>query len=236
MPTFSVLLGRRTMQVKDVDKSVVRVGRAEEMDIIIDNPSVSRKHAEFREEGGEWVVEDLDSSNGTFMGEERIKEPRPVELGTEIGMGKFTIVFGKVVGEGAGAQAPTNPHTSLGSLSGVGGTTQIKSSEVKELLKDSERKRKAHIEWRSGGRSGTHYLSEAPAVLFGTDDLCDVQVPKAPGHHVLVINHQGKTEIRNLSRWSKMRVGGTAKKRHVFNSGDRVEIKGLELTFVKDMA
>jgi hypothetical protein len=233
MPKFTVLLGRRTIQVYDIDKPAVQVGRDDEMDIIIDNPSVSRNHAVIRQvEGGGWVVEDLGSSNGTFMEGEKITEPYRLAIGDEIGMGKFSIVFGKVVGEGADSAAATQPHVSADS---GGGTTQIKASEVKELLKDSERKRKAQIEWESGGRKGTHYLSEEPAVLFGTDDLCDVKVPKGPKHHVLIMNHEGSCEVRNLTMFGKMKVGGSAKSRHTFRSGESAEIGGLKLTFVGDI-
>jgi len=204
MPKLTVLLGRKTVQVHDIDKPVIRIGREEEMDVIIDNPSVSRRHAEFRREGEGWVVEDLGSSNGTFMGGNKIEAPFPLEVGAEVGMGKFSIVFGKIVGEGA-ETASSKTATPVDSF---GGTTQIKAQEVQELLKDSEKKRRAQIEWESGGRRGTHYLSEAPAVIFGSGDLADVKVPKAPKHHVLIFYSGGGCEIRNLSGWTSMKVGG----------------------------
>jgi len=231
MPNLTVLLGRKTIQVHDIDKPVIRVGRDEEMDIIIDNPSVSRRHAEIRQEGGGWVVEDLGSSNGTFMSEKKIEAPVSLEIGSEIGMGKFSIVFGKVVGEGV----DTAPVRSSAPADSYGGTTQISNKEVQDLLKDSERKRRAQIQWESGGRKGTHYLSETPAVVFGTSDLCDVRVPKAPKHHVLVFYHDGKCEVRNLGGWTKMKVGGTAKKRHVLREGESAVIGGLTMKYVADI-
>lgn len=231
MPKLTVLLGRKTIQVHDIDKPVIRIGRDEEMDIIIDNPSVSRKHAEFRQEGEGWVVEDLGSSNGTFMAGNKIEAPFAVDVGAEVGMGKFSIVFGKVVGEGA-EKAVSKTATPVDSF---GGTTQIKAQEVQELLKDSEKKRRAQIEWESGGRRGTHYLSEDPAVIFGTDDLADVRVPKAPKHHVIIFHSEEGCEIRNLSSWTKMKVGGTAKKKHTFKPGECAVIGGLKVTFVADI-
>jgi predicted permease len=170
MPKLTVLLGRKTIQVHDIDKSVIRIGREEEMDIIIDNPSVSRRHAEFRRDGEGWVVEDLGSSNGTFMDGNKIEAPCAVDVGGEVGMGKFSIVFGKVLGEGA----DTAVSHSATPVNGFGGTTQINPAEVQKLLKDSEKKRRAQVEWESGGRRGTHYFSDAPAVVFGTDELADV--------------------------------------------------------------
>lgn len=230
MPKLTVLLGRRTTQVYDIDKPVIRVGRDDEMDIIIDNPSVSRRQAEFRQEGEGWVVEDLGSSNGTFIDEQKITSARPVKVGDEIGVGKFTLVFGKIVGEVAPA-----PSTTAVSAGG-GGTTHIKAHEVQNLLKDSQRKRRAHLIWESGGQRGEHYLTDAPAALFGTAVICDVRVPKGPKNHVLVTQKDGGCEIRNLTRWTKMKIRGQATERARLKDGDIVEVGGLKLTFVADIA
>ena len=232
MPKLTVLLGRKTIRVYDLDQDTITIGRDEGVDVLIDNPSVSRQHARVRREGEAWVVEDLGSSNGTFMHGERIEGPRPIQPGQEIGFGKFSVVFGKVVGEAAAAAAPARAHAAT---IDVGGTTHIKSHEVKELLKESDRKRRAHIVWESGGQRGMHYLSEAPAALFGTDNLCDVKVPKAPKHHVLVVNRQSGCEVRNLHWLAKMKVSGKAKKLAALDDGDVVEVGGLKMTFVADI-
>jgi VWFA-related protein len=47
--------------------SHVRIGRAPDNDIVIDDPTVSGVHAELRDEGGHWVVADLGSTNGTYV-------------------------------------------------------------------------------------------------------------------------------------------------------------------------
>jgi hypothetical protein len=103
------------------------------------------------------------------------------------------------------------------------------ASLIKESYsrKDSERKRK-----------GTHYLSDSPAVIFGTSDLADVRVPKGPKHHVLVSYPDGKCEIRNLGGgWGgKMKIGGATKAKHAFQPGETAVVSGLKLTFVADIA
>ncbi len=232
MPKMTVLLGRKAIQVYDLDQATIRVGRDEAMDIVIDNPSVSRKHVEFRSDETGWVVEDMGSSNGTFLRGEKLETARPVEAGDEIGIGKFSIVFDKVV---ADAPPPSEGPKLRPTMAGVAGTTHIKPHEVKELLQDSERKRRAQIVWESGGQRGTHYLSETPAALVGTDDLCDVRVPKGPKHHVLVVNKDNTCEVRNLHAWTRMKVNGMAKSRAVLNDGDVVEIGGLKITFMADI-
>src|SRR5207248_6489631 len=47
--------------------SRVRIGRAPDNDIVIDDPTVSGAHAELRDEAGHWVVTDLGSTNGTYV-------------------------------------------------------------------------------------------------------------------------------------------------------------------------
>ena len=233
MPKFTLLLGRKTMQVYDLDQPAIRIGREEDMDILIDNPSVSRRQAEIRREGEGWVVEDLGSSNGTFLHGQKIDGAQAVVTGDEIGFGKFSMVFDKVVGDEpvSASHAPAQPG-----MAGFEGTMHIKAHEVKELLKDSERKRRAHVAWESGGQRGTHFLSESPAALIGTDALCDVRVPKAPKHHVLVINSDDGCEVRNLHNWTKMKVNGSAKNPASLKDGDVVVVGGLKLTFVADIA
>jgi VWFA-related protein len=47
--------------------SRVRIGRAPDNDLVIDDPTVSGTHAELRDEAGHWVVTDLGSTNGTYV-------------------------------------------------------------------------------------------------------------------------------------------------------------------------
>ena len=234
MPKLTLLLGRRTLQAYDFKQPSIIIGRDSDADVLIDNPSVSRRHAEIRLGDGGWVVEDLGSSNGTFIGGTKIQGPHSLGLGDEIGFGKFSIVFGKVLGEGehpAGAAPAKQPM-----MSGGQGTMHIDPHEVRELLKDSDKKKRAHLQWESGGRSGTHYLSDAPAVLIGTDTLCDLRVPKGPKHHVLVINTDAGCDVRYLAMFGSMTVGGRSTKRARLRDGDVVEAGGLKLVFMDDVA
>jgi hypothetical protein len=205
---------------------------------------VSRRHAEIRLSDEGWVIEDLGSSNGSFVGGKRIAGPRPLTLGDEIGFGKFSIVFGRALGEGEvpvqkpppdAPPAPAPPQAG-GTPGGDVGTMHISPHEVKELLQESDRKRRAHVLWESGGQSGTHYLADRPALLIGTDELCDVRVPKAPRHHVLVTRGPDGCEVRYLAMFGSMTVGGRTTRRTRLSDGDVVEAGGLRLTFQDEVA
>ena len=62
------LLGARV----SLSRGEAVVGRDPTCDLVLDASDVSRRHARFREEGGGHTVEDLDSTNGTFVGGERV--------------------------------------------------------------------------------------------------------------------------------------------------------------------
>jgi predicted component of type VI protein secretion system len=239
MPKLTLLLGRRTMQVYDFKQESIIVGREDGADVVIDNPSVSRRHAEIRLGDKGWEVVDLGSSNGTFIRGNKIQGPQAIGLGDEIGLGKFSIVFGKALGEGEHppqTAAPAARRARQPTMAPTEGTMHISPHEVRELLKDSDRKRRAHFNWTSGGRSGTHYLADEPSVLIGTDELCDVRVPKAPKHHVLVVRSSSGCDVRYLGMFGAMKVRGRATKRAKLANGDIVECGGLKLTFMDDVA
>jgi len=239
MPKLTLLLGRRTLQAYDFKQESIIVGRDDGADVVVDNPSVSRRHAEIRLTDDGWVVDDLGSSNGTFLRGARIQEPHSIGLGDEIGFGKFTIVFGRALENGEVpihrpspmADRPVPPPSPI-----TTGTMHINPHEVKELLQDADRKKRAHIIWESGGQKGTHYLSDLHTVLIGTDDLCDIRVPRAPRHHVLIVSVDGETEVRYLAMLGSMTVRGQSVKRARLRNGDVIEAVGLKLTFMDDVA
>ena len=69
------------------------IGRDPANDVVLDDPNVSRFHAEVRPSNGASQVRDLGSRNGTRVDREFIKGPAPVQPGAEIGIGPFHLVF-----------------------------------------------------------------------------------------------------------------------------------------------
>jgi pSer/pThr/pTyr-binding forkhead associated (FHA) protein len=71
-----------TVELAVGDEPVV-IGRAKDCALVLaDDPDVSREHASLAWNGGAWVLEDLDSRNGTFVGE--FAASRRVESGTPL--------------------------------------------------------------------------------------------------------------------------------------------------------
>jgi pSer/pThr/pTyr-binding forkhead associated (FHA) protein len=84
---------------------VTTAGRHPESDIFLDDVTVSRRHAEFRREGGVFVVRDVGSLNGTYVNRERV-ESATLANGDEVQVGKFRLVFLSGPRRGAEGTAP----------------------------------------------------------------------------------------------------------------------------------
>jgi hypothetical protein len=75
-----------------LDQPVTSAGRHPDSDIFLDDVSVSRRHAEFRRENGDYLVVDTASLNGTYVNRKPV-ESVALANGDEIQMGKFRLVF-----------------------------------------------------------------------------------------------------------------------------------------------
>ncbi|MCO5309995.1 MAG: FHA domain-containing protein [Austwickia sp.] len=75
-----------------LDAPLTTVGRHPDSDIFLDDVTVSRKHAQFEQEGEAFQVRDVGSLNGTYVNRERI-ERIGLRTGDEVQIGKFRLVF-----------------------------------------------------------------------------------------------------------------------------------------------
>lgn len=76
-----------------VASSGVTLGRSRECDVVLDDPNVSRTHAELRPRGGSWVLTDLGSTNGSSVNGRRVDGPTVVKPGDEIELGTSVMTF-----------------------------------------------------------------------------------------------------------------------------------------------
>jgi len=69
------------------------LGRSREADVVVDDPNVSRRHAEVRPSGGSWIVRDLGSTNGVKVNGRRIQGAQSLKPGDEIQLGTSRVTF-----------------------------------------------------------------------------------------------------------------------------------------------
>ena len=58
---------------------------------MLEDDYASGRHARLFPQGSRWFLEDLGSTNGTFIGENQLSRPQPVELGQRIRIGKTVL-------------------------------------------------------------------------------------------------------------------------------------------------
>jgi FHA domain-containing protein len=79
-------------QTKRVDKRRILLGRSRECDIQIEDPNVSRRHAELRQEGSTYWIVDLDSTNGVEVNGRRVSRAR-LDPGDVFTVGSTDVTF-----------------------------------------------------------------------------------------------------------------------------------------------
>lgn len=95
-PTHAaVVQGVNTGITADLAQAPVLIGRGNDAAIRLDDDYVSTRHARIVSSGGQWYVEDLGSTNGTYLGAQRITQPVPIGLGSQVRVGKTIVELRK---------------------------------------------------------------------------------------------------------------------------------------------
>src|SRR4051794_25120268 len=69
----------------------ITIGRADDSTLVLTDDYVSTRHARLVPRDDGWVLEDLGSTNGTYLGRQRVTAPIPVPLGAQIRVGKTVL-------------------------------------------------------------------------------------------------------------------------------------------------
>ena len=73
-------------------KEQASIGRAGDNDLVLDDPQVSRRHAQVRWNGAQYLITDLNSTNGVYVNGERVREA-PLLEGARVQIGRFRFLF-----------------------------------------------------------------------------------------------------------------------------------------------
>ncbi|MGA8248414.1 MAG: FHA domain-containing protein [Nocardioides sp.] len=79
----------------DLSQAPILIGRGSDAAIRLDDDYVSTRHARIAASGDQWFVEDLGSTNGTYIGSARLTQPTTLTLGTQVRIGKTLLELRK---------------------------------------------------------------------------------------------------------------------------------------------
>lgn len=177
MPTLVISLDGAVVKQVALEKERTTVGRRPYNDVVIENLAVSGEHAAFHLRGGQVEVEDLKSTNGTYVNGERIQR-QLLHGGDLVEMGRYKAHFTQQEAPTAlpmpppppasASAAPPQPlaHGLVRVLSGPAAGRQMELTKVVTTIgKPGEAV--ASITRRHYGYALVHLEGESPATLNG---------------------------------------------------------------------
>jgi pSer/pThr/pTyr-binding forkhead associated (FHA) protein len=86
-----VTAGPLTGTTLPLGASSILIGRAPACTLVLDDDYASSRHARIYPQGDQWYVEDLGSTNGTFLGDHQVTGPTPLQPGTGVQIGRSVV-------------------------------------------------------------------------------------------------------------------------------------------------
>jgi pSer/pThr/pTyr-binding forkhead associated (FHA) protein len=238
----------RTLKEIPLGQGAVSIGRLPTNSVPIDNPAVSGQHARVFVESGQFVLEDLNSRNGTFVNDKAVNK-HILQEGDQIAIGKHTLVF-YGVGTGEAPADTSAPAAKSGpAVQELGGTMRLDTKAQKELLAQAKAKQQAAAGEKpaaaapppkegtltvvSGRTDKPQYVLEAQTTIIGKGETAQVKLkgwfkPKVAaaitrkGDKYMVTPLAGKAQIN----------GQPLKQAYELKAGDVLQVAGVTFQFV----
>ncbi|MBV9381660.1 MAG: FHA domain-containing protein [Streptosporangiaceae bacterium] len=75
----------------DLAEQQITLGRSNDATLVLNDDYASSRHARIFPQDGQWIVEDLGSTNGTYLDRQKVTRPMPVPVGVPIRIGKTVL-------------------------------------------------------------------------------------------------------------------------------------------------
>jgi hypothetical protein len=244
MPKLILKFDERELQECAVGTHPISIGRLPDNNVVIDNPAVSGRHARVYREGDHYVLEDLKSTNGTFVNDKPVARHTLLESDVVL-VGKHTLLFTHKGDEPVESAKPQ-------SVPDIGGTRALDTIKQKHLLSGLDFGRP------SQARDAVEPKTAIPTAQgrIGTIKVVSGKTERSEYLLVAVTTMIGKTETAQirLKGWFKPKIAAAiARKGDGFTitpvgaklsvngerisgrrdlaSGDVIEVSGLTLEF-----
>jgi pSer/pThr/pTyr-binding forkhead associated (FHA) protein len=252
MAKLILLLDDRVVNEFPVDAPVT-IGRQPDNAVVIDNPAVSSHHACVYRDSDHFVVEDLQSTNGTFVNGTRISK-RNLRPGDMLVVGTHTLLL-----DGKATVPPPAASAAEACSPGAGETVFVDKRTMLERLamnSDAHRKHQALLatlqDVEAHAKSAKGEIAGPLGVLRVVNGHADKSEYSLDGHTSVI--GKAKTSLVRLQGWFKPNMavaitrntqgyvatslGGTTlindqpmSGRHELKDGDVLEVSGLKLAF-----
>jgi len=237
MPKIFLKFNEKVLKEIPLDRPQLTIGRKQDNDEVIDNPAVSGHHARIIEEKGAFFIEDLGSTNGTFVNDAKIQKHQ-LKNTDRIGIGKHLLVYQDEVAE-APPPPPPPPKEAESDK-----TMILDTKKQRELLKTLETTRATPVAAKvekvggltvvKGDTDRKEYELTGRLAVIGAEETATVRLGGwfAPKNAAL-ISRRGEAYFVSMPEGAKkITVNGEAVQgQRQLQDGDIIEVAGVQMQF-----
>jgi len=232
-----LLLGfnQETLNEYNLDQETLTIGRKADNDIHIDNLAVSSHHAKILTILNDSFIEDLGSTNGTFINGKKINK-HALQNGEVIIIGKHTLTY---VNDAADAGTASFEKTVILRPDTVGIPEQVQSDKqleesigkiASDLASDddtgSDELATACIKFLSGANKGRELRLRKNLTTLGKPGVQVAAITRRPTGYFLIVVDASTSPTNPMINGEEV-----GKQAHPLNSGDKIEVAGIRMEF-----
>ena len=237
-----------------LSQGVVTIGRLPDNLVQVDNPAVSGHHAKIYWETDHYVLEDNDSTNGTYVNNRRITKV-PLNDGDQVLVGKHTVLFKDAWHEDAPAEKTA---TSVPPMQRMDATMMLDTRKAKEMMAQAQasaagaataaaaagapapappapaKERIGTLTVMSGKTDQTRYVLAGKLNVIGKSDMASIRLKGwfAPKVAAVINRRDNKYFIAASEKDIKVKINEAAiSGQHELADGDLVEVAKIKMTF-----
>jgi predicted component of type VI protein secretion system len=260
MPRFIVTMGREKVDTLNLAQDRILIGRTSKADVFLDNPMVSRRHAEVRRIGTEYMIVNLAGKNGVFVNGKWV-DTSPLRNGDTIDVGKYSIRFEYPKDEAAKRAAEERKEAGVGfkistteMLAQIEGgnperaerqrkaaeasamnvnndTFQLEPDELAKVRKTMDLAKAAHLQVNSTPPQMVDLDRDRTTVGKGADCTLKLDTGWLAPKQSLAIARRGGEHLLEVSGGTVRLNGEKVKSNTILTDGDTIEVEGIRLRF-----
>jgi pSer/pThr/pTyr-binding forkhead associated (FHA) protein len=225
-----------TLSEYDLAQEIMTIGRKSDNDIHIDNLAVSGHHAKILTVLNDSFIEDLGSTNGTFINGEKINK-HALQNGEVILIGKHTLTY---LNDAADAGTADFEKTVIVRPDAEGmPAEQVESNQqleesigriASDLATDNasaaEETGIARIKFHSGANKGRELRLRKNLTTLGKPGLQVAAITRRPTGYFLIVVDASSSSTNPMVNGAEV-----GKQAHPLNSGDKIEVAGIKMEF-----
>lgn len=234
MPKFLLKFNTAVIKEIPIEKNTLTIGRKSDNDIMIDNPAVSGHHCKVTLVGDNFIVEDLNSTNGTFVNQKKVIKSG-LKHNDVIGIVKHALVFID--------DRPSSEKTEVAGSSGMEeATMMIAAKQQRDMASTAAaaaQKKTAMIQVIKGIVDQPEYELKGLSTYIGKSDRVQIKVKgsglfgSAPENAAMIAQRPDGYYLIPIEEGSVTLNGKSVREKEILKDGDKIEVGGTTLLFVE---